>query len=135
MLLITTREPNPMIDWLDMVKACRGHEICLDLVWDRRWYDNTDSATPQGLEDEKKVFRAPDDSWNGAFRKVRVTLIYHPRTGNGVSKLMKEAETCASRLVDREVARSTMGWEEEAKLLSEDGHTKWHKCLVVQRKV
>jgi hypothetical protein len=135
LLLITTRAPNPMVDWLDMVKICRGREICLDLVWDWRWHGDSGNGTPQGLEDKTKVFRAPDDSWNGAFRKVRVILIYHPRTGHGVSKLMKEAETCASRLVDGEVARSTMSWKEELELPSEGSHAKWHRCLVVQRKV
>jgi hypothetical protein len=85
------------------------------------------------LPGEADGFNCLEESWNGRFRKVKITLVYYSKVGNALCEMIKLAETCAPHLVGDSIL-ATQTWENETGDVRGFGIKKWQRSLTVERK-
>jgi hypothetical protein len=99
-------------DWLALVQACCSKNLSLSMVWERYVTDKSFPPFPWH-QDEERRFNWLGEASDGAFRKVKIDLVYYTKRGNGVEGMTELAERCVSRLLGANTAVVRLIWSDE----------------------
>ncbi|KAH7084907.1 hypothetical protein BKA63DRAFT_498437 [Paraphoma chrysanthemicola] len=126
---------TPQHQWFSLIEACRGPRLCMEMVWRRYWHNDRDKFAPQWLKGETEAFDYLDAQWSGKFRKIKLTVIYYSKSGVALGKMLELGESCVLRLMESISDQSKPVWQDEVEFEDTDGHIKWARSLIMERKV
>lgn len=76
-----SRDANPGIQaFLSYIRQRQLRELTLEFRWDRFWHGKGGSTCKDWLNSEGKAFDFLDSTWNGTFRQLKLTIVYHSKT-------------------------------------------------------